>query len=99
MLNIHVIIILNRSIFHALYKYPVNQIQLRVIPKISQDASSATLSMYFHLSDNMAEPMIYHGKKFTSAAHHWPGSLKMILNLTLICLYLLCELNQIGRLR
>ena len=28
----------NRSIFHALDKYPIHQIQLRVLLKISQDA-------------------------------------------------------------
>ena len=41
MFNIHVIIILIRSIFHALDKYPIHQIQFRVLLKISQDACYA----------------------------------------------------------
>ena len=38
MFNIHAIIILIRSIFHALDKYKIHQIQSRVLLKISQDA-------------------------------------------------------------
>ena len=40
MFNIHVTIILNRSIFHALDKYPIHQIQLRVLLKIFPDATN-----------------------------------------------------------
>ena len=39
MFNIHAIIILIRSIFHALDKYKIHQIQSRVL-KISQDANN-----------------------------------------------------------
>ena len=39
MFNIHAIIILIRSIFHALDKYKIHQIQSCVLLKISQDAS------------------------------------------------------------
>ena len=39
MFNIQAIIILIRSIFHALDKYIIHQIQFRVLLKISQDAT------------------------------------------------------------
>ena len=56
MFNIHAIIILIRSIFHALDKYKIHQIQSRVLLKISQDASwyvvseSKNLNIYVGIS-------------------------------------------------
>ena len=50
MFNIHVIIILIRSIFHALDKHPIHQIQFRVL--LSQDAFSAN-SVDCHIVEHL----------------------------------------------